>query len=72
MPVQVIIDGYNLIRLYQPLARVELRELFAGQGKIAALVGGVPANEALPRQWFSMVVKAADSAKDMIFTGELR
>ena len=34
MAVQVIIDGYNLIRLYQPLARVELRDFSQGREKL--------------------------------------
>ena len=34
MAVQIIIDGYNLIRLYQPLARVELRDFSQGREKL--------------------------------------
>jgi predicted RNA-binding protein with PIN domain len=34
MAVQVIIDGYNLIRIYQPLAQVELRDFSQGREKL--------------------------------------
>ena len=34
MAVQIIIDGYNLIRIYQPLARVELRDFSQGREKL--------------------------------------
>jgi len=34
MAVQIIIDGYNLIRLYPPLAQVELREFSQGREKL--------------------------------------
>jgi predicted RNA-binding protein with PIN domain len=34
MAVQIIIDGYNLIRLYQPLARVELQDFSQGREKL--------------------------------------
>lgn len=34
MAVQIIIDGYNLIRLYEPLARVELRDFSQGREKL--------------------------------------
>jgi predicted RNA-binding protein with PIN domain len=34
MAVQVIIDGYNLIRLYPPLARVELQNFSQGREKL--------------------------------------
>jgi predicted RNA-binding protein with PIN domain len=34
MAVQIIIDGYNLIRLYQPLARVEIQNFSQGREKL--------------------------------------
>jgi predicted RNA-binding protein with PIN domain len=34
MAVQIIIDGYNLIRLYRPLARVEQQDFSQGREKL--------------------------------------
>jgi uncharacterized protein len=48
MAVQIIIDGYNLIRQYPPLAQVELREFSQGREKLLQWLADYRRTSALP------------------------
>jgi predicted RNA-binding protein with PIN domain len=46
--VQIIIDGYNLIRLYPPLARVELRDFSQGRENLLRWLAEYRRSKPLP------------------------
>jgi predicted RNA-binding protein with PIN domain len=48
MAVQILIDGYNLIRIYPPLARVEQRDFSQGREKLLQWLAEYRRTNALP------------------------